>query len=221
MLPLLLMLLGKNILPARSLLYAKKMFLQRLLPTLLCVFVFCKLTAQNVSHVYKVMYGSDSVGAMQLSVKKAGNDTEIKMTSAVTVKFIFSIRVTSMEEASFVNGRLFSSKAYRSVNGNEKINNKTWAAGNLYKTYGSNKTGYINSSQIDYNLLTLYVKEPSGINTVYSDNFQQFLKIEKTADHVYKIQLPDGNYNYYFFKDGICNKVEAHHSFYTIKMILL
>jgi len=32
--------------------------------------------------------------------------------------------------------------------------------------------------------------------------------------------LPDGNYNYYSFQNGICNKVEVHHTFYTIQITL-
>ena len=74
---------------------------------------------------------------------------------------------------------------------------------------------------IDYNLSMLYTKEPFNKQLIYSDNFQQFLNVEQIAPHRYKIALPDGNYNYYTFKDGICNTAELHHSFYTIYVQLI
>ena len=62
----------------------------------------------------------------------------------------------------------------------------------------------------------LYFQEPFNKQIVYSDNFQQFLTIEQVDLHRYKIVLPDGNYNYYTFTDGLCSTVELHHSFYTV-----
>ncbi len=144
----------------------------------------------------------------------------MKMTSNVQMRFIVNINVQSEEEATFKNGVLVYSKNCRKVNGKQKVNNETRAAGGIYKTVCDNRTGCIHQKQIDYNFLMLYMHEPVNIRTVYSDNFQQFLTIEKTGEHVYKVVLPDGNYNCYFFKDGICNKVEIHHSFYTINMLL-
>ncbi len=165
---------------------------------------------------YTVLYKDDSVGSMKLYTRQSGEDTYMKMASNVEMRFVFRIEVKSEEEANFKSGKLISSKAYRQVNGKEKVNNQTKAVGNAYQTYCDGKTGCIQSKLITYNFLMLYAHEPLNIQKVYSDNFQQFVRIQRTSEHIYKIELPDGNYNNYFFKDGICNKVEVHHSFYSI-----
>jgi len=74
---------------------------------------------------------------------------------------------------------------------------------------------------ITYNMMMLYLKEPGDIKTVYSDNFHQFIKINKTGAHLYRLTLPDGNYNDYYFQGGICSEVSLYRSLYTIKMTLV
>lgn len=220
MIPALIIWLAKKILQKEERLLYAKLLLQRVIPALLCTLFFFTLTAQQINHNYIVKYKDDSVGSMQFSLTKTGEDVNVKMTSKVAMRFIVSIDVQSEEEALFKNGKLVRSKSWRRVNGKQKVNNQTWAAGDTYQTLCDNKKGCIRQKLIDYNFLMLYTSEPLAGRTVYSDNFQQFLPVQKVAAHQYKIDLPDGNFNYYFFKDGVCNKVEVHHSFYTITMLL-
>ena len=74
---------------------------------------------------------------------------------------------------------------------------------------------------ISYNMLSLYSKEPVNISTVYSDNFEKFLSIQKLDTHKYRITLPDDNYNIYHYIDGVLNRVEVHHTFYTVNFVLV
>lgn len=221
MLPALIIWLIKKYLPKKANHAYVKFFLKRLIAVTILLLASLTLFSQELTHKYVVLYKDDNVGSMQLYIKKSGDDMYMKMVSSVKMRFIFSVNVKSEEEASFKSGRLVFSKICRQVNGKQKVNNQTKAVGDSYQISGDGKTGYIHSKLIDYNLLLLYNHEPVNIPVVYSDNFQQFLAIIKTAEHAYKIELPDGNYNNYFFKDGICNKVEVHHSFYTITMKLL
>jgi len=70
-------------------------------------------------------------------------------------------------------------------------------------------------------MLSLYSREPENISQVYSDNFQSFIAIQKTDKHKYKITLPDGNYNYCYYKNGVLNLVEVHHSLYSANIVLI
>ena len=74
---------------------------------------------------------------------------------------------------------------------------------------------------VNYNMLSLYSREPENIDHVYSDDYETFLAIQKTDAHKYKISLADGNYNYYYYKDGVLNLVEVHHSLYTANIVLV
>ena len=178
------------------------------------------LHAQVQTREYNVSYKGDNVGNMEFYQNKTGDNVYMKMVSNVEMNFIVNIKVNTEEESFFQNGKLIYSNVSRKVNGKEKVNKQTKAIGDTYQTSSDGKPSSINNKFIDYNFILLYCNEPVNVQIVYSDNFQQFLHIQKVSEHKYKIDLPDGNYNYYSFLNGICNKVEIHHSFYTIEITL-
>jgi hypothetical protein len=69
-------------------------------------------------------------------------------------------------------------------------------------------------------MLSLYSTEPTSVSQVYSDSFEQFIAIQKTADHKYKIELPDGNHNNYYYENGILSKVDINSTFYSASIQL-
>jgi hypothetical protein len=174
------------------------------------------LNAQNQKADYKIIFRGDSVGNMQLCKNKTGDNISLKLTSSVRIRFFVKVKVECEEMSSFQNGRLIYSNVSRVVNGKEKAARQTRAYGDTYEATSFGKTVTSTIKPIDYNLNMLYFQEPFHKQIVYSDNFQQFLTIEQVALHRYKIVLPDGNYNYYTFRDGLCSTVELHHSFYTV-----
>lgn len=188
--------------------------------TMLFVFITINLHSQEQTRQYKVLYKGNIVGSVQFYQKQTGNDIFLKMTLNVSMSFIINVRVNTEEESKYSDGKLVYSSLYRNVNGKQKANKKTIASGDIYETTSEGKKGSLNYTTIDYNFLLLYCHEPVNLSKVYSDNFQQFLSIKKEAEHRYKIVLPDGNYNYYTYKNGICESVEVHHSLYTIQLKL-
>jgi len=186
---------------------------------LLLMFV-SPLFALETTTRYNVLHGGKIIGHLDFYQKNTGDDVYLKMVSEVKMRFIFSISVNCNEESLFQHGRLVSSHVLRQVNGNEKANRQTRATASGYQTIAEGKSGQVNQPCISKNLMLLYRDEPADNELVYSDNFQQLLKIRQTAAHVYRIDLPDGNYNYYTYANGICSKVEIHHSLYTIQVQL-
>jgi hypothetical protein len=136
------------------------------------------------------------------------------------MRFIIRINVDINEESLFRDGKLISSTVNRKVNGKEKANRQTVAKDSNYQTLAEGKSGIIDQKQISCNMMMLYCHEPCQSMQVYSDNFQQFLTIKQTDKHSYRVDLPDGNYNYYTYSNGICSSVEIHHSLYTIQIRL-
>ena len=174
--------------------------------------------AQEKTMNYNVLRNGTVIGQMQFSQKTNNDDVFLKISSEVKTRLIFGIDIKTEEGSHFKNGKLISSYVKRHVNGKEKANKTTQLIDSGYKTLAENKKGQIKQNYIDYNLMLLYSKEPVGENQVYSDSFQQFLVIKKTNIHSYRIVLPDGNYNDYHFLDGVCQKVELHHSLFTINI---
>jgi hypothetical protein len=174
--------------------------------------------AQEKTVNYNVLQNGTVIGQMQFYQKTNNDEVFLKISSEVKTRLIFGIDVKTEEGSHFKNGKLMSSYVKRHVNGKEKANKTTQLIDSSYKIFAENKKGQIKQQYIDYNLMLLYSKEPIGENQVYSDSFQQFLTIKKTNNHSYRIVLPDGNYNDYHFANGICQKVELHHSLFTINI---
>ncbi|MBA2563657.1 MAG: hypothetical protein H0V14_12270 [Chitinophagaceae bacterium] len=178
------------------------------------------LQAQEKTWYYQIIKNGDSVGSLCLQQWVNGNITRLKMVSEIEVRFLLKIKVYSIEEAIFQEGRLLFSSVYRKVNGQEKINKQTRALYNTYQLINDGKTATLNTGPILNNILTLYLREPGNLAKVYSDNHQQFVNLQKTGEHTYKVELPDGNYNFYSFQNGICTRAEVHHSLYKLQFVL-
>ena len=174
------------------------------------------VNAQLQKTEYTITFRGDSVGNMQFYKNEAGSNLYLKAVSNVRIRFLVKVNVQLEEISNFQSGRLMYSSVSRIVNGKEKSAKQTKAAGNIYESTSFGKPVPSTDKRIDYNLNMLYCKEPFDKQVIYSDNFQQFLSVEQVAPHRYKIVLPDGNYNYYTFRDGICHVAEIRHPFYTI-----
>lgn len=184
--------------------------------SLLSIPVFSQQSLQK----YTVLYKGEKVGEMQIQQRMSNDTTHFKMVSDVKMRMIVSIRVNTLEQSSFHRDKLLYSSVLRKVNGSSKVNRQTKSSESKYLTFSDGKPGPVNNEMISYNLTRLYCMEPVNHKKVYSDALQQFLTIQQVEKHKYKITLPDGNYNYYSYQNGICNKVEIYHSFYTLQMIL-
>jgi len=177
--------------------------------------------SQNKTFNYLIIRNGDKVGSLLFSETSRGDLDYLKMESDVKTRLIFTFTAHASEEAVYNNGILLRSSIYRRLNGTEKANKQHQATGNRqYLIRTGERSDLTKTYPITYNMLSLYSKEPENISKVYSDNFQTFLAIEKASSHKYKITLPDGNYNYYYYKNGILNLVEVHHSFYSANIIL-
>ena len=172
------------------------------------------INAQEKKLEYNIKRNGDVVGNIHFIQGIAGNRTVLTMESEVNTRFIFNFKAKAKEEVIYDNGIMTWSSIFRKLNGNVKVDKKTKANGNAYTVYKGSKTETLNNYPIRYNMLSVYIIEPVTITKVYSDNFQQQIDIQKIADHHYKIKFRDGKYNEYFYANGVCSKIEIHHSMY-------
>ena len=176
---------------------------------------------QNRSLNYQIVRNGSKVGTLRFSESNSAGMDFLRMESDVKTRFIFSFIAHANEEAVYENGVLLRSSIYRRLNGTEKANKQHQADNRRYIIHDGSNTEITNNYPITYSMLSLYSREPGGIGKVYSDNFETFLAIQQPEPHKYKITLPDGNYNYYYYKNGVLNQIEVHHSFYSANIILL
>jgi hypothetical protein len=196
-------------------------YLRLLLVLLALAVLSIKGYSQNKALTYQILRNGNKVGILRFSETSTGDMDHLKMESDVKTRFVFTFTAHSNEEAVYYNGILLRSSIYRKLNGTEKANKQHQAGNQQYIIHAGERTEVTKNYPITYNMLSLYSKEPENISQVYSDNFQSFIAIQKTDQHKYKITLPDGNYNYYYYKNGVLNLVEVHHSLYSATIVLM
>jgi hypothetical protein len=175
--------------------------------------------SQSRSLNFQIVRNENKIGTVHFSENISGGTDSLKMESNVKTRFIFTFIGYVLESATFSNGVLLKSSIYRKFNGDEKANKQHRAMNTQYIISQGEKSKVMKDYPITYNMLSLYSKEPVNIEKVYSDNFEQFLSIQKVASHKYKITLPDDNYNTYSYVGGVLNVVEVHHTFYTVSLV--
>jgi len=73
---------------------------------------------------------------------------------------------------------------------------------------------------IHNSILSLYYKEPVNINSIYSDNFQQYVDIKKVDTNKYRVSFPNGHCNYYSYAQGVCTRVDVEQPLFNLQFLL-
>lgn len=169
---------------------------------------------------YIIKRNGDAVGNLILRENKSPNRVTYNLQSAVKTSFLFAITVKAIEEAIYENGILTYSHFYQKVNSNERVNTEIQTSGKGYVVISKQEVKPLKSYPITCNLVCLYTTEPLHTARVFADKFQQFIAIENLGAHHYRITLPDGNYNEYFYQAGTCIKVKLNSTWFSAEMEL-
>lgn len=187
---------------------------------LLVVFMPILSIAQNLQLNYKIVRNGDEIGWLKLEETTVGNKSVLLLVSEIKTKVVFPIAVFAKESSTFEQGKLVCSFQIRMTNGSVKCDKQTRLVGNEYVVTENGKKKKLSFFTIETNLLSLYFKEPIDSKWVYCDNQQCFVKVVKTDDGGYKVQFPNGNVNCFYYKNGVCTKIQIVHSFYSAEIIL-
>lgn len=192
---------------------------------LILIFLFSSIciahvNAQERKLNYDVMRNGKVIGKIDFVEFVQGQKKFLSMTSDVKTRYIFSFSDNTAETAGYENGIMIYSSFYQKQTGSGEANKSTIAAGKLYKITDNGVSKMVNISPIYYNMLLLYTNMPKTVTKVYSANFQKMLDIKKIEENKYRLTLPDGKYNYYSYKNGICSKVEIVRSLFSLQFVL-
>jgi hypothetical protein len=182
---------------------------------------FVPTYAQVHNYQYAISVHGKSVGALQVRQQSAADSVVVLVTSAIRTRVVFLFTANATEKAIFQRGRLKYSSIARQVNNDQPTRIETHDMGSVYHSQKRGENMRITKGPIYHNMSSLYLMEPVAFRTVYSDMFQDFLKIIFVAPHHYKILLPDGNYNEYYYANGHCRQLQVHHTLFTAQMDLV
>jgi|ERR1035437_607833 hypothetical protein len=176
--------------------------------------------AQERKLIYDVMRNGNIIGKIDIVELTKDQKKFLSLTSDVNTRFILSFSIHTAETAAYQDDVMVYSSFYEKKTGSYKASKTTIASGECYKLMDCGVLKLISCSPIRYNMLLLYTNIPETINKVYSDNFQTHLDIKKVEENKYRLSLPDGNHNYYTYKNGVCSKVDIERTFFTIQFVL-
>lgn len=178
------------------------------------------IQSQETRLNYQVSRNGNKIGNLVLRHSSGGDSLKLSLYSEIKTRMIISISANGSEEARYKNGVLQNSSFKQTVNGKEKVNKQTSLKGSHYVVNNKGKESRIEQAAIHYNMICLYTMEPVNTKYVYSDKYTAFLAISKVNDHHYRIRFPDGNYNEYFYEEGICNMIKVENSLFSVIMKL-
>jgi hypothetical protein len=178
------------------------------------------LFAQQQVLTYKVIRNGSEAGWVKLNKSTAGNITVIRMTSEISVRVIILLKIISSEYAEFRDGKMIHSYVFRKMNETVKANNHAWLCSTGYEIENASGKEKLNINPVTFNVLSMYFGEPVNVEHVYSNSQQQLAKVEKIGTGLYKLRLPGGNSNEYYYSNGICTRVKIDTRFYTAEFIL-
>ena len=178
------------------------------------------LFAQQNNLNYTIISKGDTVGQMQITQRKSGNDISYSVASVVTTKMLMTVKVNVQEEAKYHNKKLMASSSQRTINDKPKANKQTVARDNYYLIMNDNQQDTLQEKEITYDFSMLYFKEPVDIKKVYSNYYQINIPIQQQDVHSYQISLPEGGSNTYYYSNGVCSRVEISSTFFNAQMML-
>lgn len=184
-------------------------FLVQTLLLLLPVFGFLSSFAQQQSLHYTIQRNGKKVGDLDFQQVRAGVRTTYNLQSRAKLTMVLSIDVQAMEQSVYENDVLQSSSLVRRVNGREKANKQIRNNGKGLTVTEDGSQRELKNYVVKFSTHCLYTVEPIIYTNVFADNYQQFLPIEKMADHHYRVTFPDGNSNEYFYEKGVCRMVKV------------
>ena len=179
-----------------------------------------RLPEQSKILNYKIVQNNNVIGWMKLEKRDSMNTCHIILNSETKKRIVFLFTIIQAEHALFENGIMTYSSSYRKINNDVKENKHTTNKGSYYEIKKEKSITQVKLNNIAYNQLSLYFFEPVNVTQVYSDNYEQYLKIEQKQNQLYAIDFPDGNKNYYSYSNGVCSRVRVEQSLFTIEFIL-
>lgn len=169
---------------------------------------------------YAIHRQGEKVGVLTYQQKTEGSQTTYAIQSDVKVSMLLTFRVQAWEQSVYRNNVLQSSSLVRKVNGRERTNKQIVNTGNKITITSKNNTTLEKNYVIHYSTHCLYATEPLRYTSVFSDNYQQFLHIEKLGPQHYRIQFPDGGSNEYFYQGGLCRRVKLRSRLFDADFVL-
>ena len=173
---------------------------------------------ETTNRVFDIYLGSKHVGFLRCSVTTNSGETLIQADSEIEMRFLFRYAVEGKETYRYRNDTLLSSRLYRKINSKVDLDHSIIKNGHGYRMLGPDLERTLDARGVRINLIRLFLEEPIGAVRVFSDRFGQWVPVERTGPHQYKISFPNGSSSTFSYENGRCHSVVNSGSFYTVHL---
>lgn len=152
---------------------------------------------------YDIYKGNDRIGKIKVEKKISGNTVHYEANSEASFRVVFKNKLITNTAADFVDDELAYAMSKIVLNDKIREHSVTKKDGEYYRFYQHpNITTRKKKSPFPISSITLYYNEPTGVNQVFSENYQEMCNLTVIGEHAYELALPGGKINQYIYKNG-------------------
>ena len=191
----------------------------KLLASTLLIFLITAGLSQEL--MYTISWKDDSIGYLKAEREQVLDNEYYNINSNTEFRVLFSFNLNYQYENEYRKGRLYSASAKNSLNQKDRDQSTIIWQNDHYLLSVNDKIDKLKEQDIWFTVSKLFFNEPRGVDTIFSERFGKFLKLEKLEQGKYVLTKPDGRKNTYIYDKGICRKVIVDNPIITIHFTLL
>jgi hypothetical protein len=176
-------------------------------------------SAQEKTLQYDVTRNGNVIGYVKVLEKINEDNAYWELKSDVNTRFILSYSNYISDVVLFKDGVMVLGQYYQKEN-NKETKWEIKADGNYFKMVSNGKPDSQNFMPVHNHYLQLFFHCPETLTKIFSNHYHRYLELKQVAANKYRLSLPDGDYNYYTYKNGICSQVDIERTFFTIHFVL-
>ena len=191
------------------------------------LFIWLFLLSTHFLHAQRYQYHqyvkNSKVGTLTAKKIVDSTQTQYIIDSDVTIHYgLGKVEVIYHAEAKYDNGRLLKSWVRVEKNGNLREYSETWTDGEAYVAQVDGEKSNLPWDEIKYSSLMLYLDEPHGIDSVYSETHGKKNALIDEGDGHYKVDVTiNNNINEFHYHDGVLEKAVLDHWLAAIHLKLI
>ncbi len=165
---------------------------------------------------YDVLLGDKLVGSVLAKKTIVGNEITYKTDFKIKIRVFKTYDINSISTVTFNNGKLTKGKTL--VYKDNELDDETviFRDGGKYFQKESDKNKEITSKDILTDVTKIYFQEPLKQSDIFTMRYLGFGTITKLEDGSYKLKLPNGDVNRYYFKGGMLDQIIVNRTFYKL-----
>ena len=170
---------------------------------------------------YGIMYSDNQIGVLSARKTENGTHTTYRLLTELTASLIKEFHIIYDLSATFDNGYL--TKAFIRT----AVNQNTWDSTSIRwqdSRYRIKQQGeesyYLNKAQCTLSTACLYFSRPSE-GQVFSEQYRELVAVTQVKPDVYKLKLPSGNANMYYYDEQGLKKVVVNDTPVQIRFVRL